>query len=241
MQRSFSILLGITNVYLLRGRWGWLLVDAGPRHCERRLFRSLAHRGLQPASIKLIVVTHAHFDHVGSLAAIRSRCACPVAVHLAEADVLRRGQAVVPPSLSLITRPAVALARRHKRLTRRLMAFPPVGPEIVVTGPLDLAPLGFDARIVPTPGHTAGSLSVLTGSGDAFVGDLAINYFRHHAWLLPPFGDDPRQIRQSWTDLIALGVRRFYPAHGLPLHVQRLPLKRSSRFRSQTHRTAAAK
>jgi hydroxyacylglutathione hydrolase len=229
MHHSLSILLGITNVYLLRGRWGWLLVDAGPRHWHRHLFRRMACWGLQPASIKLIVVTHAHFDHVGSLAAIRSRCGCPVAVHLAEADILRRGQAVVPPSLSLITRPAVALARRHKRLTRRLMAFPPVGPEIVVRGPLDLAPLGFDACIVPTPGHTAGSLSVLTGSHDAFVGDLAINYCRHLAWLLPPFGDDPGQIRRSWMDLIALGARRFLPAHGLPLPVQRLPLERSSR------------
>ena len=106
MHHSLSILLGITNVYLLRGRWGWLLVDAGPRHWHRHLFRRMACWGLQPASIKLIVVTHAHFDHVGSLAAIRSRCGCPVAVHLAEADILRRGQAVVPPSLSLITRPA---------------------------------------------------------------------------------------------------------------------------------------
>lgn len=224
MGDSYKILLGINNVYLLRGRAGWLMVDAGPRHSHRLLFRRLAQRGIKPASITLIVVTHAHFDHVGSLAAVRTRCACPVAAHFQEADLLRCGRAVIPPALSRITRPVVALARRHALLTRRLLDFPPVGADIEVSGPLDLAPLGFSACILPTPGHTTGSLSVLTPSGEAFVGDLAINYFHHKAWLLPPFGDSPQQIRHSWQELIARGARRFHPAHGLALPVHRLPL-----------------
>jgi glyoxylase-like metal-dependent hydrolase (beta-lactamase superfamily II) len=73
----------------------------------------------------------------------------------------------------------------------------------------------FDARVLPTPGHTAGSLTVITASGQAFVGDLAVNYLpggRGPFW--PPFGESRRLIRDSWQTLRSQGVATIYPAHG---------------------------
>ena len=61
--------------------------------------------------------------------------------------------------------------------------FKPVEPDILIDNDTNLDYLGFAARILPTPGHTPGSLSVITADGEAFVGDLAINTF--------PFGPAP--------------------------------------------------
>jgi hydroxyacylglutathione hydrolase len=54
--------------------------------------------------------------------------------------------------------------------------FDEVEPEILVDEEMDLLEFGVNGRIVHTPGHTSGSISLLLDSGEAFVGDLAINW-----------------------------------------------------------------
>jgi hydroxyacylglutathione hydrolase len=70
MTDSYRIQLGTSNTYLIQGDDGCVLVDAGNPHQEKRFFRLLGQYGLRPEDIRLIVVTHVHFDHVGSLSAI---------------------------------------------------------------------------------------------------------------------------------------------------------------------------
>ena len=217
--------LGMTHVYLLPGPAGYLLIDAGPRGCAEIFTRSIRRYGISPRQIGLILVTHVHFDHVGSLRAIQKQCGAPVLVHQTEAGLLRQGQVVLPPGTQPLTRRLIRFANRHPRLVKRLFRFDPVTPERVITAPLDLAPFGFDARVLPTPGHTAGSLTVITASGQAFVGDLAVNYLpggRGPYW--PPFGDSRRLIRDSWQTLRNQGVTTIYPAHGRPFKIEKLPL-----------------
>ena len=217
MPTVHTILLGITHVYLLEGVHGYLLIDAGSRAMGPAFGRALQRRGVRPDQIRLIVITHVHFDHVGSLRAIHAGCGCPVLVHRAEAGLLSTGRVVLPPGTRPLTRLLTRLARRRPRFIQRVFHFDPVVPTHVLVGPLDLAPFGFDARVVPTPGHTAGSLSVVTPSGRAFVGDLAVNYRPGgRGPFLPPFGDSLSQVRRSWRTLMAMGVSTFYPAHGCP-------------------------
>lgn len=221
----YTIRLGMTQSYLLSGDAGYLLIDAGPRGRADAFFRAVRRYGIDPGQIRLIIVTHAHFDHVGSLRAIQQRCACPVLIHEAEAGLLSRGQVVLPPGTNPLTRRLIRLANRHPRLIKRWFRFDPVRPEHVINGPLDLTPYGFNARILPTPGHTPGSLTVVTHAGLAFVGDLAINYLPAGLgpyW--PPFGDDRHLIHAGWRTLRDMGVTTIYPAHGRPFKAQKLPL-----------------
>lgn len=217
MPTLHRILLGITHVYLLEGLRGYLLIDAGSRAMEPVFRQALQRRGIAPDQIRLIAITHVHFDHVGSLRDIQSACGCPVLVHRAEAELLSEGRVVLPPGLRPLTRLLTRLARRRPRLIQRVFRFDPVVPAHVIKGPLDLAPFGFDAWGIPTPGHTAGSLSVVTPSGRAFVGDLAVNYRPGgRGPFLPPFGDSLPLVRESWRTLMDMGVSTFYPAHGRP-------------------------
>jgi hydroxyacylglutathione hydrolase len=225
MANPITIRLGITWVYLIPGRTGYLLVDAGPRGKATNFRRALARHGIAPRQIRLILVTHVHYDHVGSLKAIRNDCACPVIVHRAEAAHLVRGHMALPPGTRPLPRMLIALARRHPRLAKRLTCFEAVVPDRIIDGPLDLSPDGFAARVLPTPGHTMGSISVVTASGLAFVGDLAVNYLPGgRGPFYPPFGDSLDTIRQSWRVLGAMGVTRIYPAHGQPFAIHKLPV-----------------
>ena len=75
-----TIRLGITNCYLIKGEQGYILVDAGSLRKQRRFMKVMNRLKINPQDIKLIIITHAHYDHVGSLAPIKRICNCPVAM-----------------------------------------------------------------------------------------------------------------------------------------------------------------
>ena len=217
------IRLGITNCYLMGGPHRWVLVDAGVRGRHENFFHKLRRLNIEPRDIRLIVVTHVHFDHVGSLAAIQRRCGCPVAVHAAEAALLEKARIVLPPGTGVFSRRLIALGRRHPRIVARLYRFDPVVPEILVAHELDLSGFGVEARVLHTPGHTAGSLTVLTASGHAAVGDLAFGCRPFGAKRhMPPFGDSLELIAEQWRRLGAAGAEWIYPGHGCPFPARRL-------------------
>jgi len=71
--------------------------------------------------------------------------------------------------------------------------------------------------VIPTPGHTEGSLSVLAGSGNTFVGDIAVNMPLIAApRYASPFGYSAQEMTSSLNGLIQAGAQRIYPAHGQP-------------------------
>ena len=84
-----------------------------------------------------------------------------------------------------------------------------------------LAEYEIPGKIIHTPGHSMGSVSVLLETGDAFVGDLAMNKFPLRFNLgLPIFTEDLRKVRESWKLLLDQGAETIYPAHGKPFSAE---------------------
>lgn len=225
MNSYHRIPLGFTNTYLISGKGGYLLVDGGSRGTHPFLFRRLHRLGISPQRISWIVVTHAHFDHIGCLRDIAKYCGARVAAHPHEKTIMESGELVIPPgTLGWIDR-LCRFARKHPALLGSIYRFPAMGVDLEVDTPIRFHDFGFAATVIPTPGHTGGSLSVLTDNGTAFVGDLAVNFpvlrvrGRHH---LPPFGDDVDEILNSWQILLHQGAKRICPAHGFPFAAERL-------------------
>ena len=76
---------------------------------------------------------------------------------------------------------------------------------------------GVAGKVVWTPGHTMGSVSVILDSGDALVGDLAMNMFPLTVRPgLPIFAVNEKALKRSWNRLLGMGVRTIWPAHGKP-------------------------
>jgi glyoxylase-like metal-dependent hydrolase (beta-lactamase superfamily II) len=84
----------------------------------------------------------------------------------------------------------------------------------------DLQYLGLNAKIIHTPGHTDGSLTVILDSKHAIVGDTLIG--SRGKSVFPPFADDPETLMKSWKKLIDEGIEFLYPGHGSPFGVEKL-------------------
>lgn len=66
-----------------------------------------------------------------------------------------------------------------------------------------------------------GSVSVLLDSGEAFVGDLAMNKFPLRLGPgLPTIAEDDVKVKESWKKLLELGATTVYPAHGKPFSAE---------------------
>jgi glyoxylase-like metal-dependent hydrolase (beta-lactamase superfamily II) len=82
---------------------------------------------------------------------------------------------------------------------------------------LALTDYGIAGRVLYTPGHSSGSVSVLLDTGDAFVGDLAMNRFPLRLGPgLPILAEDMPSVKASWIHLLDEGAETVYPAHGKP-------------------------
>ncbi|MBU0515545.1 MAG: MBL fold metallo-hydrolase [Proteobacteria bacterium] len=123
-----TLSLGTTKAFALKGD-RVVLVDAGNPGDEGRILKRLGAAGIEPDQLSLILITHGHVDHFGAAAALKEATGAPVAVHPADADVLRRG--FNPP-----VRPTGATGRWMKRLMGRFTpgSGPPVEPDVFWTG-----------------------------------------------------------------------------------------------------------
>ena len=87
--------------------------------------------------------------------------------------------------------------------------------------PISLESFDIPARVIYTPGHTMDSMSVLLESGEAIVGDLAMNTrLLRLSPGMPIFAEDLSLIKPSWKKLLDSGARKIYPSHGKPFSAQ---------------------
>ena len=125
------------------------IVDAGWRGTGRGVLQSLARLGRDPADVSNIVITHYHTDHLGDAAYLSDACSARVAAHRDEAPIV---QGDVPP-------PSPFTNRVLSRLMSPLVASRQPKP-VAVDRRLDDGDVLGGARVVHSPGHTPGSISV---------------------------------------------------------------------------------
>ena len=107
--------------------------------------------------IKIIVVTHAHIDHVGVLGVVKDATGAPFAIHEAEAD----GEAME------------GMARMLGMMPRSFRP-PPKPDRLLKDGDiLEVGDLSF--TVIHTPGHSPGGISIY-GHGVVFSGDTLFNF-----------------------------------------------------------------
>jgi glyoxylase-like metal-dependent hydrolase (beta-lactamase superfamily II) len=212
-----SISLGHVHAYLLKKRGIGVLIDTGLPGSAPSILRRLRSGGLDIGDLRLIVLTHAHYDHAGAAADLRAACGAQILASRLELQHLGEGRTPFPRGLNPYARLASKTGRRLMGSRRQ---FKPLVPDISIDSPFDLVAYGLEGQAVPLPGHSAGSLCVILDSGEAFVGDAAFNIFPRS--VVPPLADDPAALLESWRLLLASGARTFYPGHGKPFGREKL-------------------
>jgi hydroxyacylglutathione hydrolase len=213
-QEIQTIQAGVTSCYLIRGGSGWVLVDCGSPGSLKRILRDLRRRAISPADIKLIIHTHGHFDHCGSADAVRQATGAKVLIHAKDLVLMQKCLNSFPGSVTLWGKVLRAMVKMFLIPTFRRQG---THADIVLgNDEFFLRPYGIAGRVVHSPGHTPGSVSVLLDSGEAFVGDLAFN---GPPFCLKPrmvFENDVDEVRRTWKVLLGRGIKTVYPSHGKP-------------------------
>lgn len=191
-----------------------ILIDGGSPKKVKAFLAAMEKLSLNPAEIKLITLTHGHWDHIGSAGVIKNVTGAGIAMHREEKDWLENSLKPMPPGVTGWGR----VLARILAISLPWIHIPAAEVDVVLEDrEFSLSDYGIPGRILSTPGHSRGSVSVLLETGDAFVGDLAMNAFPlclHPG--LPIFAEDIQQVRESWKLLLDEGAKTVYPAHGRP-------------------------
>jgi glyoxylase-like metal-dependent hydrolase (beta-lactamase superfamily II) len=216
LTQILGIPLGFDTCYVVRES-GTVVIDAGQPRCGGRFAKGLAEAAIAPEEVRLILLTHAHWDHMGSAAELREMTGAPLAVHEKEASWVEEGDPPLPPGVTAWGRVFMA----GHRLLMPLIDIPPAPVDLRLDDSVSsLDDYGVEGVAIPTPGHSPGSVSVVLKGGEAFVGDLAMNKLPlTRGPSLPIFADDLQMVIQSWGRLLDMGVSTVFPAHGKPFSV----------------------
>jgi glyoxylase-like metal-dependent hydrolase (beta-lactamase superfamily II) len=163
------------------------LVDAGLKGASRKLLAALGAIGKSATDVSNILLTHAHFDHVGGAARLRDATGASVQLHDDDAGYLREGKA--PPF-------------GQKGLLARVMAMASPGlPACHVDATFcegDLLPIAGGIRVLHTPGHTPGHASFLhEPSGVLITGDALFNFRDRISYSFAMFCSDSVLSRET--------------------------------------------
>jgi hydroxyacylglutathione hydrolase len=199
------IKMGYANCYLLSGDGGSVLIDTcnykdGPKIYER----------IRDRNVKLILLTHCHFDHVSSAKYLSKRLSVPIAMSEKDNHLIGNGQASILHGNTPLDKFMVFFSQGVlKRASYSVFT-----PEVSLEDGQKLSEYGVDAQIVALPGHTKGSVGVLTEEKEFVVGDAMFN-------MLHPTGsrlfEDERIMEQSVEKIRKSGAKTVYVGHGNPI------------------------
>lgn len=157
----------VGRAYLWRDGDTSTLIDAGPPGAGRRIAEAVTGLGRNPRSVRRVVLTHFHEDHVGGAAEFAELTGAEVLAHGLDAPFVRGAAPGPPPVFEDWERPIHAEAA--KLLPQGGFARPPRVTEVADGDVLDI---GGGARVVHVPGHTEGSIALhLPRHGVLFTGD----------------------------------------------------------------------
>jgi hydroxyacylglutathione hydrolase len=196
----------VANSFVVETERGVVVIDAGMPHQAGRILAKMRALGYAPNELQVIAITHGHIDHAGSAVALQRLTGAPIAMHPADARLTATASLKIPPGRT----PTVDFAGRVVARLGFVVPLTTFTPDVILRDEQSLSEFGFDARVIHTPGHTAGSVSLLAGD-TIFVGDALLNVV-HVSF--PLWWEDRLAAYASACKILSLQPRLCYTAHG---------------------------
>lgn len=205
------------NAYLIWAEDGFVLVDTGKPEKRAEVIAGLERAGCRPGDLRLVVLTHGDYDHAGNAAYLRERYGAEIAMHRDDVGRVEcadwsLGLKPKPDKFPLLFRTVAAFMRPGP--------FEVFTPDVLLKDGESLADYGLDAAVLHLPGHTPGSVGVLTAAGELFCGDLMDSMLGRPS--LEFFIDDMADAEASLARLRSLKIDTVYPGHGKPFTLEQV-------------------
>lgn len=205
----YRVLAGRSNSYLVRYDNTNLLIDTGKASSYGRLRTNIDSLKIPVTQIDYLVLTHTHFDHCQNAARIKDVEHCTVIIGEKEKEFTEKGYTPVPGGTFLITK---IISNTGQLLAKRKLGFRPfVADRMVPDKPAEVI-ADLNIKLINTPGHSPGSISVIIDNEIAIAGDSIFGIFPGS--VFPPFADNPGEMIRSWRILLDSGCKIFLPGHG---------------------------
>ncbi|MFC1897291.1 MBL fold metallo-hydrolase [Chloroflexota bacterium] len=183
------------------------LIDTGLRDSSSKIVSLIHNLGRSVEEISLIIITHNHLDHVGGLPELRNLTTAKIAIHKAD---INEGE---------LTYPRVVQKLLH---TPSFSTFRPLvyaksnEVDIQLNGNEVLSPLG-GLKVIHTPGHTPGSISLFSPQKKLFIAGDALNNLYNIRPPLKLISTDLPQAIDSIKRIARLDFDTLCFGHGRPL------------------------
>jgi len=207
----YQMTLRYTNMYLIAEK-SLTLIDTGFQGTAPHILDFIRKLGRSPEEIQTIILTHNHLDHTGGLEELRKATKAKVLAH--RADVFIPENIIPYPAGNvvgvLLRAPGLSSLRRKFVLDSREVDVALEGGEMFET-------LG-GMKIMPTPGHTPGSISLYFPTYKLLVVGDALNKRGDNIRMpLKTVSSDLKTAAESIRLMASLDVEILSVGHGRPM------------------------
>ena len=204
--------------YLLKIRDGFIMIDTGDASDQVNLVKAMDHAVVTPENLKLVILTHGDFDHAGNAAYLQKKYAVKIAMHTDDLGMVEHGdqgwnRKAKSDRTSFFGRVIIFISSHLSKSVQ----FKSIKPDILLVDAQDLSEYGFEAKVIHLPGHSKGSIGILTVEGNLFCGDLLMNLFKPDLHFMI---DDLVDFNDSIVKLKKLNIKMVYPGHGKPFPLE---------------------
>jgi glyoxylase-like metal-dependent hydrolase (beta-lactamase superfamily II) len=219
MDQAIKILPLKVPGYLLTAGDGYVMIDCGDVSDRPVLEKELALAGVKPGNLKLVLLTHGDFDHTGNAAFLQQKYGAKIAMHAQDAGMVTHAtmgwnRKAKPDRVTLFGKMIMLIAR----LFVSKSSFETFTPDVYLEDGQNLAEYGLDARVIGFPGHSKGSIGILTNGNELFCGDLLMNIIQPELHFMI---DDMTDGSASLEKLKNLRISTVYPGHGKPFSLKK--------------------
>ncbi len=159
----------VANPYLIMDPDGLTLIDTGLPGSDKKILNYISDLGRSPSDLKRIIITHSDMDHVGGLYAIKKASGAHIYASAIESEAMSKGR----PSRQI--KPKNFFLKLLMGIAGRFMKPAPVSADEILSEGQVLPFLG-GLRVLETPGHTPGHISLFSPStGILFTGDSIVS------------------------------------------------------------------
>ena len=192
------------NCYIVSEGKDAILVDTASGQAYEKVLKECSKY-----TMRLIVLTHVHFDHAENAAKLSEHFGIPVAFHVSDENLFESFDNQPMKSYGIVGKVVLGMSLK---VLRNTVVKRPENVLYIKEGD-DLSEYGINAKIIELPGHTKGSIGVDVEGTDLIVGDALDN------WITPATGhlySDKNALKASAEKIRALGPRKIYYGHGKP-------------------------